>query len=356
MPSSENSTFERIQKEISEEVEREKELKRLQQQLHSLNNNNTKENNAHNEDYSEKNGKILKDDFSPGLLKKSLSVSVLMNGDHKDSNEDSIKLNSVIISDFARVNGNTKINGICSNESVVVNGNSKVNEGTTINGNQKPNSTQHELNGNATRQTSSYKTYNRSKSEALQVNGKSQISRIFATNPQTKGLMHRFLKSRGKVNIHSSKNVTPNIPQSSSRSWNIPDFTETTKSTYDPSKCVRKGFIPVEEKIRKEFQDMHVRELELKKTRRSSHVEYNSLTDESEESSLENPLRVTKSMAQLYDPDDYESESTSGSNSLKPARSLAELCDIDDEEELISSSALITKFEMLIRKNQEVRT
>lgn len=290
--SSEISTLERIQKEISEEVEREQELRRLQSQLSSHNGTT--------------NG------LTNGIHKTTPS-----NGD--DHPIDPIK-DDLAVRTLKRAQSQSNLNGDSNGISGSLNG-------TPINGS---------TNG----------------SSSKLVVGHS--SRLFTPSPHGKGVMHRFLKTRGKLNALTNFNNN-NIP--AKKSWEIPEFKEPTRVTIDPSKCVRRGFVSIEERMKKEFVEMHRRELELRKERRKSQPEFMSLCDDVEEGDVESPLRAARSMAQLYVPEDSPEvmDTSSAPGSLKPARSLAELCDVDDGEELLSPSTLISKFETIIKKNKQTR-
>lgn len=93
----------------------------------------------------------------------------------------------------------------------------------------------------------------------------------FASVPSQKGLMHRFLATRGKLcksksmnNDNSSPPVTPTITLNP---LSIKAFNRTLEIDVDdePKKPpVRKGYVPVEQKIQKELHDMKERENELR--------------------------------------------------------------------------------------------
>lgn len=172
-------------------------------------------------------------------------------------------------------------------------------------------------------------------------------------NGNSKGMMQRFINSRGKLVPKSATNSNA-LP--SKQTWNIPDIVDAMRivPTKEPLKRERKGYVPVQERMKKELQDIYNRELELKAERRKSQPDFMSLYDGAEPEPKSN-LRAAKSMAQLYDPDDYPEETVSAPPSLKPARSLAELCDAT-EEELPTPSSLIAQWEQIIQKNQQART
>lgn len=96
----------------------------------------------------------------------------------------------------------------------------------------------------------------------------------FANTPSQKGLMHRFLATRGRIynRSHSQTNDTLNSPITSTITLNplsIKAFNRTLEIQLEqddePRKPpVRKGYVPVEKKIQKELHDMRERENELR--------------------------------------------------------------------------------------------
>ncbi|XP_022913361.1 uncharacterized protein [Onthophagus taurus] len=281
MPTTENATLQRIQKEISEVIEREKELRSLQ------NGNTTNLNNKSDE--SDHENQVEKVDTPPEtrpILQHSKSL-----GAYSFSNNSNGINNS---------NNNTAL-------------------------------------------------------------------RKFTQNPAAKGVMHKFIKSRGKLTAASlmgsqsassspSNSSAPILnPNSQAQIWNIPDSFEPPK-ILDPSQCIRKGFIPFEEKLKKELEDLHMREMELRSERRKSQPDFSSLVEiEPPPLLAEVGMKKARSMAQLYNPEEYNSLSPGASN-LKAARSLAALCDTNEEElDAPGSHFLINQFEEMIQKNQGVR-
>lgn len=115
----------------------------------------------------------------------------------------------------------------------------------------------------------------------------------------------------------------------------------------------RKGFVPAEEKIRREVQDFESRESQLRDERKKSYPDIVALLDSPEERCV--PVCSAKSLTQL---NCLEIEHIPAPGSLKAAKSLAELCDLDDEDvEAHRSLTLIKQFENLIQKhNQQART
>ncbi|XP_014603412.1 PREDICTED: uncharacterized protein LOC106786489 isoform X3 [Polistes canadensis] len=96
----------------------------------------------------------------------------------------------------------------------------------------------------------------------------------FATAPSQKGLMHRFLATRGKI---YKSNTTPNdlitssttVPTIALNPISVKAFNRSLKIQLEPDDepkkpPVRKGYVPVEEKIQKELHEMKERENELR--------------------------------------------------------------------------------------------
>lgn len=161
--------------------------------------------------------------------------------------------------------------------------------------------------------------------------------RRFTQNASAKGMMHKFLKSRGKL---TKSSINPNPTQSN---WISDAAFKPAKITVEKgSKPLRNGFVPAEEKMKRELQEFHQREMELREERKKSQPNLMAALQLEEENEFENMgmspwnsgLKPAKSMANLYSNSDegFEDNSSSTGGSLKPARSLAELCDLSDEE------------------------
>lgn len=97
----------------------------------------------------------------------------------------------------------------------------------------------------------------------------------FATTPSQKGLMHRFLATRGKIfrsqksSVEGDLLTPPATPTIALNPLSLKAFGKTLdmKIEHDdePKKPpTRKGYIPVEEKIQKELNEMKERENELR--------------------------------------------------------------------------------------------
>lgn len=95
----------------------------------------------------------------------------------------------------------------------------------------------------------------------------------FATAPSQKGLMHRFLATRGK--IYKPKSATTDVltpsttPTITLNPLSIKAFNRSLEIQLEPDDepkkpPVRKGYVPVEEKIQKELHEMKERENELR--------------------------------------------------------------------------------------------
>lgn len=236
---------------------------------------------------------------------------------------------------------------------------------THENGNSNNNNNEHETNNNVTRPKSPVRpVLQQSKSmtalNGIGINGTKNGVRLFAQNPATKGVMHKFIKARGKLTTVSGFQPTPSqieqLQQHRQQTWNIPDAIDPPKVT-EPGQCVRKGYVPVQVRMQKELEDIHHREMELRSERRKSHPDYSDDDLENDTPQLETTLKPARSMAQLYDVDDYRNEFNSTPTRLKQARSLAELCDANEEElGTPGSHSLIMKWEEMIQKNQQERS
>ncbi|KAL6267050.1 hypothetical protein P5V15_000126 [Pogonomyrmex californicus] len=95
----------------------------------------------------------------------------------------------------------------------------------------------------------------------------------FANTPSQKGLMHRFLATRGKLyknKLSNNDNLSPSItPIITLNPLSIKAFNRTLEIPLEPDDepkkpLSRKGYIPVEQKIQKELHDMRERENELR--------------------------------------------------------------------------------------------
>ncbi|KAL9872023.1 mitotic spindle positioning protein meduse isoform 1-T1 [Glossina fuscipes fuscipes] len=235
-------------------------------------------------------------------------------------------------------------------------------------------------------------------------------SRQFAPSPAHKGVMQRFIASRGKLQICSNKSnvlaskqiylngknaaailglssspssmTPPNTPASPPVISNgkLPDFsirssTLIPSSTLTPpvverdseGRPIRPGYVPVELKIQRELQDLKTRESELKKIRKirqstsdlldsidNENVETDDDDDDSEVEHCYGPgkLRAAKSIGDMCDssPSASPLPDYDKQRGMRPAMSLAQLCDLNPEE-APSSRGLIAQWESLIQQN-----
>lgn len=278
MPSTENTTLDRIQREIMDVIEREKELRNLYSNGNNITNNSN--------------------------------------------------------------NNNNNVNGDGGGEEVKKNGSEQVGNGHAPSASSNPVEQQKPVLG----------------------------VRRFAQNGNAKGVMQKFIRSRGKLGImntfkqHASKSFSAPLSHSlTMTSTSSHDFSPL-KVTTDSSKRIRNGYVPIEERMRKEIQEAHSREQELRTMRRKSNPDFAALIDlDMMEQPKMGALRATKSMAQLnastetLDEPFPTSTTTNSTTTLKSAKSLAELCDAD-EEDIIRPQSLIMQFEQMIIKNQQART
>lgn len=177
------------------------------------------------------------------------------------------------------------------------------------------------------------------KKQVSETNGKSSFSSQnvskFIQNVKAKGVMHRFLKSKGKLTASN-----PSLNGNSTSNGNVPDFTYSPpRATSETGTLSRNGFVPAEVKMRNEVQEFQKREIELRKERRRSQPELMALLKLEEENQDEG-----------Y-PEYSCSSSASSVSEMKSARSLADLCNTPEEElDAPGTFNLIKQFENL-KKN-----
>lgn len=126
---------------------------------------------------------------------------------------------------------------------------------------------------------------------------------------------------------------------------------------------IRRGYVPVEEKIQSELRDLKSRESELKRLHKLNSHEDGSSSDESDNGEHNwTPLngKLSRSIDVLNNPSPSPTSDAHRpvphprqGNYMKPAVSLAKLCDLDSESEAPSSHKLIERFESIIRENQK---
>ncbi|KAH8289234.1 hypothetical protein KR054_002061, partial [Drosophila jambulina] len=255
-----------------------------------------------------------------------------------------------------------------------------------------------------------------------QLSGLPQKRQFAFGNASTKGVMQRFIASHGKLVTPSSPlpPASPSTGSNQSNSNNNNNSSNTLKLntrtalaflengnsttvTLSPAaierdsegRPLRRGYVPVEQKIQRELQDLKSRETELKRLRKinrqntlkasldklqlSTDDEADADDDEDEDSEEEHcygpgKLRNAQSTQELdrngNEPEivhkpagnrslnaasylaNGSSNSNSSINGMRPAMSLAQLCDLTPEE-APSSRGLIAQWESLIKKNAE---
>lgn len=206
----------------------------------------------------------------------------------------------------------------------------------------------------------------------LNTNG---YTRRFTPQTGTKGIMQRFIANKGKLPVNSPAVPTSPVAIAPPLAFTpspiiAPVMAPPVISRTPEGKPVRKGYVPVEEKIQKELQDMKDREHELKRMRKKQKpfdidLSDNETSSESEDEEIPMPgkLKATKSIGELYEALNEELRSPSPKNSsgheslgsLKPAKSLAELCELSPGQEFLapSSTRLIAQWESIIQQKQE---
>lgn len=183
-------------------------------------------------------------------------------------------------------------------------------------------------------------------------------TRRYIPNTNTKGVMQKFFKMRGKINTVTALNNS--IQPEPKSAWLPPLEVVTTppsKALIPQDKPLRKGFIPIQDRIKSELRELKNREDELRSERRKSQPDLMAaLSIEEDENISRSPsptigkLRPARSLSHLLD-EEYSLEINSAPSSLKPARSLAQLCDAADEE-IESPKSLIQQWESRIREAQ----
>lgn len=212
--------------------------------------------------------------------------------------------------------------------------------------------------------------------------------RKFGSTSGVRGVMEKFIKSRGKIAQVNNLPMNGFSSPSYQTQQSIPDVDTTTRITVDPTKrkFIRNNFVPIEERMKREFQDMHSREKELHAHRKSlSTLNLNEIGKDDDDSDIQslqeddypmsNGMKSARSMGELfmtvnngnyrgYDSEDelerhdhQQSEPTSNLGRNKQvAKSLAQLCDAPEEELFTPGpQAVIMQFENMIRKNQQNR-
>jgi len=200
-----------------------------------------------------------------------------------------------------------------------------------------------------------------------------QVSPVkkFNINTPHKGIMEKFIASRGKMIGNQQYTTTQNNFKKNLMMSPI-EFNNGSMKTFNiiekpvaierdvKGRPVRRGYIPVEEKIQSELRDLKSRECELKKLHKLnvSDDDYNS-SDELDNSDW-NPIngKLSKSIDALNGsslsptPEMQRPVPQPRNGFIRPAVSLAQLCDLD-ESDAPSSHKLIERWESIIQENQQ---
>lgn len=215
------------------------------------------------------------------------------------------------------------------------------------------------------------------------------ISPVKIGTPQ-RGIMQKFIASRGKLNVNANQ-INQQSPNSNYLKRNLimapiefnsdsikalqnlektPVIERDTKG-----KVIRKGYIPVEEKIQCELRDLKIRETELKRLHNRSNVRdsEDDYDDDAACSSDDNetewkPIngKLSRSIDVLNTTSspstvDFQSSTArpiptprnANGAIIRPAVSLATLCDFEPDCETPSSHKLIERWESIIQENQQ---
>uniref|UniRef100_A0A1L8DD06 Putative secreted protein n=1 Tax=Nyssomyia neivai TaxID=330878 RepID=A0A1L8DD06_9DIPT len=197
-----------------------------------------------------------------------------------------------------------------------------------------------------------------------------------APNPR-RGLMQRFIASRGRI---AGSNQPFQVEQKNNHGR--PILLSPTAKTSPPvierdqnGRPIRRGYVPVEEKIQKELREMKNREVELKQFRKLSHLRASNPdlldegddfdidieSDREEDSGSYGKMNGAKSISELCDsltssslsPRNTPSPKMEMHTKLRPALSLAKLCDVDPTD-APSAPCLIAQWEdFIIKKRQQ---
>lgn len=186
-------------------------------------------------------------------------------------------------------------------------------------------------------------------------NGNNGTQRRFI--PNSKGVMQKFFKLRGKVTAVNA--ISNPIQAPPKQAWASTETSAPPVKALIPSdKPLRKGYVPVEKRILSELREMENREQELKVERRKSQPDLMASLEAEEEIEVSRSpspvtigkLKSARSLSHLLD-EEYQIETNSAPASLKPARSLAQLCDVSDDE-VNTPRSLIKQWETRIKQSQ----
>jgi len=311
MPASDNSTLDLIQQEIMDVMEREKELRRMNELMYNR---------------SQSSEKCNADDDARSDRSRSSSQTSSDDGSLISNNN-----NGEISQEFEKIETTTHH----YTKNTITKQNSS--DGSNNYSNMKRASTLNNINRIPLTRAYSASALNQ---------GETKKS-IFAGRPR---IMETFFKNKGRMPPPAS---TVTFTYNNNNNNTKEDVYQPPKLPVDGKKHVRNGWVPIEEKLRREIQEAQQRESELKTLRKSQGI-INTIQAEDEndgedsDSDVVYPIRVTKSVTHLYDSCETLDDFPSHTN-LKPTLSLAQLCDVDDEYQ--PTQNIINHFESIIKKN-----
>ncbi|KAH8396036.1 hypothetical protein KR222_002269, partial [Zaprionus bogoriensis] len=233
---------------------------------------------------------------------------------------------------------------------------------------------------------------NQIQSPTLKLNSRNALAFLESGNPAALPLASNNNSNNNNNNISNGSNNSNSSSNTISINSSSNTLSQGAIERDSEGRPLRRGYVPVEQKIQRELQDLKSRESELKRLRklnRQHMLDKLALStddeadadddDDSEEEHCYGPgkLRNAQSTVELdRESNDLElighkssgnrslnvasvlanggnALTTNGSSSgMRPAMSLAELCDLTPEE-APSSHRLIAQWESLIKKNAE---
>ncbi|CAG9809955.1 unnamed protein product [Chironomus riparius] len=199
------------------------------------------------------------------------------------------------------------------------------------------------------------------------------ISPVKISSPH-KGIMQKFIASRGKLNVGQVNQPAPTnnfkknliMAPIEFNSDSIKAFQNFEKALIErdkKGKPIRRGYVPVEEKIQTELRDLKNRETELKRLHKINVRDFDDeITPDEIDSSDWSPIngKLSKSIDALNSHSSpsptIESSKpipTPRNTAIRPAVSLATLINLEPEMEAPSSHKLIERWEHIIQENQQ---
>ncbi|XP_070490828.1 uncharacterized protein mdu isoform X2 [Chironomus tepperi] len=199
------------------------------------------------------------------------------------------------------------------------------------------------------------------------------ISPVKISSPH-KGIMQKFIASRGKLNVSQVNQPAPTnnfkknliMAPIEFNSDSIKAFQNLEKALIErdkKGKPIRRGYVPVEEKIQTELRDLKNRETELKRLHKINVRDFDDEMIPDEIDSDWSPIngKLSKSIDALNShsspsPTTIESSKpipTPRNTAIRPAVSLATLINLEPEMEAPSSHKLIERWEHIIQENQQ---